>query len=548
MIRDLPAHLIREIAVGEVLSSPVDVVKELLDNALDAGANRLELELIEGGIKSIILTDNGQGMSLDDLPRAIEQHKTSKLESLSHITTLGFRGEGLYALQHAAKLKLTSRPVAQLGGASLYAHAGQTQFEEHPAPSGTRAEVSELFEHLPTRKQVLDPAPEEFRKISQLLAHYLLHYPHLKLKLMTDGNLRWHYAGGNFREAIKFFWGPVTANRLISLKFSQASLSLEGLISRPELTRPRRDRLLLAVNGRPISWQERWTKAVLSAYGELLPVGHYPVGVLNLQLPTEDVLVSTAPDKTSVRFMHEENVLAFLQDALLATLASHPLAPALPQLEPSESLVSAPRHRFPDLKHLGTYQELYLLAEAEGQLWIVDQHAAHERILFEELEIRYQTEAAFELQHAELIPLSQEEAANFQARQLELASLGIRLEPFGGSQWRLRSVPAFLAGHSHLLAEVIKESLHYETLQQAWRQILGRLACLPAIKAGHALSSAKAQVLLDQLRQCHTPWSCPHGRPTTLVLTELELAKRFKRSHGRTQSSNLKPTASLHSK
>ena len=540
MIRSLSADLIREIAVGEVLSAPVDVVKELLDNALDAGANRLELELWEGGIKKIVLSDNGQGMSLADLPLAVEQHKTSKLESLSQITTLGFRGEGLYALQHAAKLKLTSRPATQLGGASLFAHAGQVRLEEHPTPSGTRAEVSELFKHLPSRRQVLDLAPEEFRKISQLLAHYLLHHPQLKFKLLTDGNLRWHYAGGSFREAVKFFWGPVTANRLLKLSYSQAAFSLEGLISRPELTRPRRDRLLLAVNGRPIAWQERWSKAVVAAYGELLPLGHYPLGVINLVLPPEDVLVNTAPDKSTVRFMHETQVLDFLQEALQATLSAHPLAPAMPQLEPRETLSSAPRHRFPELKHLGTYQELYLLAEAEGQLWIVDQHAAHERVLFEDLESRYQREAPFELKHAELISLSHEEVAQFEARQSELEALGFKLEPFGGAQWRLRSVPAFLAGHKHLLADIVKESLHYENLHHAWRQILGRLACLPAVKAGHSLSQAKAQVLLDQLRQCQTPWSCPHGRPTTLVLSELELAKRFKRSHGRSHSSETK--------
>lgn len=290
---------------------------------------------------------------------------------------------------------------------------------------------------------------------------------------------------------------------------------------------------MLAVNGRPIAWQERWTRAVLAAYGELLPIGHYPVGVLNLTLSPAEVLVNTAPDKRSVRFMHEEQVLGFLQAAFEHTLSGHPLAPALPGLEPSEGLSTAPRHRFPELKHLGTYQELYLLAEADGKLWIVDQHAAHERILFEELELRYQTEPAIELGHAELIPLSQEEVAHLEARQAELEHLGFRLEPFGGMQWRLRTVPAFLAGHSQLLAEVVKEALHYETLKQAWRQILGRLACLPAIKAGHSLSGAQAQVLLDQLRHCHTPWACPHGRPTTLVLTELELAKRFKRSHGR---------------
>ena len=542
MIKQLSPELIREIAAGEVIDAPVDVLKEILENALDAGASRLDIELVEGGISGIVLTDNGEGIAKEDLPLTVGQHHTSKLESLTNIKTLGFRGEGLYAIQHAASVKITSRPSDQLGGASLSAHAEEFFFEEHPAPSGTRVEVTQLFADLPARKSVLEPPSEELRKITVLLSSYLLHHPYLKLRLVTDGNERWQYAGGSFVEAVKFFWGPVTANRLLTVCFEDG-FKLSGLLSRPELTRPRRDRLLLAVNGRPIQWQDKWLKSILKSYGDLLPVGHYPVGVLNLEVPPEAVLVNTAPDKRTVRFLDEAAVLGFLEAAVEVSLSEHPLAPAMPTLEPLESMSIAPRNSFPSLTHLGTYRDLYVLAQADDKLWVIDQHAAHERILFEELEQRYQQENSIELLHAELISLTVSDVAAYEARKDDLASLGIRLEPFGGGQWRVRTVPAFLANHSELIAEVIKEALQYDALEKAWRRILGRLACLPAIKAGKPLSSIQVQALLDQLQDCHTPWSCPHGRPTALVLSEFDLAKKFGRTNVRaTQSApRIKP-------
>lgn len=538
MIRQLSPELIHEIAAGEVVTSPVDVVKEILENALDAKATRLELELLEGGLTRICLTDNGKGIPSEELVLSVKQHNTSKLDRLDKITSLGFRGEGLYALQFAATLSIVSRPSEQLGGAKIIAEQGNIQFETLPADSGTSVEISNLFKHLPARRYSLEPAAESLRKITQLLTSYLLHYPHLKLKLVTDNEVRWHYAGGSFKEAAKFLWGTVTANRLLKLKINQNDLILEGLISRPELTRPRKDRLLLAVNGRPIAWEERWLKAVFRAYAELLPVGHYPVAILNLTVAAETVLVNTSPNKRTVRFLEEDKVLEFLEKAIRDSLAAHPLAVALPQLKAFEQTETL-KHSFPKLSYLSSYQDLYLIAQAQDKLWIIDQHAAHERIIYEELERRYKQEAALELSHAELIPLTPQELTNFQEREQDLAALGIKLEPFGGGQWRLRCVPAFLAGQSHLLAEIIKESLQYDSLEKAWRRILGRLACLPAIKAGHPLSNADAQALLDALQACHMPWSCPHGRPTVLSLSEAELAKRFGRSGSRQTSQKI---------
>ena len=529
MIRKLTPDLIREIAAGEVVNAPADVLKELLENALDAGATRLEVSLEDGGVKRLTVTDNGIGIPKDELPLAVDVHCTSKLSSLTHIDTLGFRGEGLYAIRNAAEVAVTSRPAKQLGGATVRALGEKHSLLEHPAPTGTSVTVTHLFEHLPARRAALESGALEAKKCVALLGRYVIHHPRLAVKLTVDGEDKWTHAGGPAREAVKFLWGPVTANRLLELDSSFGSKTLTGLLSRPELSRPRKDRLLLAVNGRPVAWPEALLRAVLHGYRELLTNGHFPVGVLNLSLNPDELLVNTAPDKSRVKLLKEAEVSAFVQSAVESALAEHPLARALPDLHAFEGVGNAPRTNFPALHHVGTYRELYLLAEGDGRLWVVDQHAAHERVLYEELETRYLREAPLELPHPELLTLSADEAEAYEIRRDELASRGLVLEPFGSDTWRVRSVPAFLAGQPHLVNEVVKGALGRSSAAEAWRTVLGRLACLPAVKAGHVLATAEAQVLLDALRDCRTPWACPHGRPTALVLSELELARRFGR-------------------
>lgn len=528
-IRQLPPDLVREIAAGEVVTAPVDVLKELLENALDAGATRLEVTLDAGGRERIAVRDNGAGIPEAELPLAAEAHSTSKLVSLREVRTLGFRGEGLHAVRHAARLSLTSRPSTQLGAVTLIAQGDAAELRAHPAPSGTCAEVTELFARLPARLAALESPAAEGKRALTLLSRYLLHRPQLQLSLTTDGETRWRYAGGSFHEAAKFVWDAVSANRLLELRAQRGALALEGLVSRPELTRPRRDRLLLSVNARPVEWDETLLRAVLTPYRELLPAGHFPVGVLNLTLPPEDVLVNTSPDKTRVRLLRPGEAAEFIEEVLREALGAHPLAPALPEFSVPQGVSAAPRGSFPALRFLGSYRELYLLAEGAGQLWVVDQHAAHERTLFETLVARYRREPPAELPHAELVPLTLEDEATYLARREELAGQGITLEPFGSGRWRVRTVPAFLLAHPELIPGVVTGALGRSSADEAWRAVLGRLACLPALKAGHELAHADAQGLLDALAACATPWVCPHGRPTALVLSELELARRFGR-------------------
>lgn len=535
MIRRLPPELIREIAAGEVISRPADALKELLENALDAGATRLEVRLEGGGIRRLSVSDNGSGIARDELAQATELHCTSKLDDLAKIHTLGFRGEGLYAIRHAARLELTSRPAAQLGGATLCAEGEGQSLREHPAPAGTTVTVYDLFARLPARRHALESESSESRACLSVLGRYLLHHPHLALRVLVEDEERWAYAGGTFGEAVKFLWGPVTANRLLPVHAADGPYRLAGLLSRPELARPRKDRLLLAVNGRPVSWPEPLLKALLRGYRELLSRHHFPVGVLNLRLPESEVLVNTAPDKSRVKLLQAAQVAAFMEQSAEAALGAQALAPSLPDFRPSESVHAAPQNAFPKLRHLGTFQELYLLAAGEARLWVIDQHAAHERVLFEDLERHYREQPPTELAEVELLQLSAEEAESYLARREELAARGLVLEPFGAGTWRVRTVPSFLLAQPGLVGEVARGALGKSSAEEAWRAVLARLACLPAIRAGHALSTASAQALLDALQGCRTPWACPHGRPTALVLSELELAKRFGRRGARTK-------------
>jgi len=589
VIRKLPESLIREIAAGEVITAPVDVVRELFDNALDAGSTRIGITLEAGGMSRITVTDNGVGISKDQLPLAVQPHATSKLESLASISTLGFRGEGLFAIASAAKLSLTSRPAEQLGGVTLEVTSlrdvglretglpdlSSVPIREHPAPAGTSVTVRDIFAAIPARRDALESPASEEKRILQLVQRYVVHYPHLSVSWCSESQ-QWSYAGGSFGEACKFVWGALTANRLLPIaaddtqdnisdttqnsisdttqnnisdntqdnipdgiqhdnhaKHREATITLQGMLSRPELSRPRRDRLLLAVNGRPVHWQDVLLHAVLRAYGDLLPSGQYPLGVINLTMPQAEVVVNISPDKQQVKFRDVKRVAQVLEHTLRSSLAQHPLAPALPTFSSVQHLSPA-SHQFPELRYLGRYRELYLLAEANGDLWVIDQHAAHERVVYEELERRYQHEAPIELTNPELLPLSATEIAHYLERRDALQEKGVWLEPFGtANTWRVRTVPAFLLGHEHLVASLVKDSLTGDDLPAVWRRILARLACLPAIRAGHALSVEDAQGLLAHLTACHTPWVCPHGRPTALVLDELDLARRFGRRSAR---------------
>jgi DNA mismatch repair protein MutL len=527
-IRVLSTALQREIAAGEVITHPADALKELLENALDAAASRIEIELESGGIKRLRVTDDGEGIAETDLPLAPQRFATSKLETdLQAVHTLGFRGEALWSIAFAAELCITSRPRAQLGGMQLTVHGDGVRCERVSCAAGTTVEVRELFARFPARRASLESAALEARRCLAVVQRYVLHHAHIAWHVTADGETRLSHAPSGTREALASVYGAMTANRTLEVR----GVGVNGVISRPELTRARRDRMHVAINGRPVELEEGVASAVLRAYDSLLPKNHAPTTVLNLEVEPQLLNQNVHPGKLRVAALQPRALEEVVFEAVRAALSAQPLARAAPE----PRVVSAPTRptsSFPALRFIGTYREAYLIAEGDGDLWLIDQHAAHERVIYEELEAAFASGEALELPAPELVTLSNLEAANLEARRDELASWGLRLEGFGGALYRVLSIPMALAGLrlEGLVQEVVTRAL---SAQEARREVLARFACHPAVKAGHRLSVADASTLLDDLRACVTPWACPHGRPTALRLTERDVAHQFGRRSAR---------------
>lgn len=518
MIRPLPESLRGLLARGEVLLSVKDAVRELLENALDAGARRVRVELWGGGLERLVVEDDGAGIPLDELPLAVEPYATSKLETPERIATLGFRGLALYALRQAATLRLRSRPRGQVGGGLLLASREEVALQEVPAPPGTRVEVLGLF-----RGEGRDPV-REARGVQELLKRYLLHHPYLSLALFVEGEARLLFPGSGLKEAARLAFGRVLAQRLIPLEAHEGAMGLVGLLSGPQASRTRPDLLFLAVNGRPVAWPEGLLKALRRAYRELLPEGHFPLGVVNLTLPPEAFRLRLDARKEEVAVA--EGVEAFLEEALRETFQRHSLARALPEPKPLLPLLPPTPSGLPRLRYLGQFRGSYLLAEAGDTLYVVDQHAAHERVIFEDFQRRLQ-EGLKPLPRPVLVELAPEEEALLE--EGHPAPL-FAYEPFGPGRVRLLAAHPFLHPYPLLLPEVFREALRGE--RRSLKDLLARLSCLPALKAGHPLGRAEGQALLDALLACETPWVCPHGRPVLLALREEELIRRFGRRSG----------------
>lgn len=533
-IHVLPAAVTRRIAAGEVVSRPLDVVRELVENALDAGATRIEVELVDGGLSRIGVRDNGGGIAAESVALAATRHATSKLPSEPQaslsVSTLGFRGEALWAAAQAGELELVTRPAAQVGATRLRAFGDSSEVSRTSAPAGTAVTVTGLFAHLPARLRTQAPAAAEVREVTALLGRYVLHHPALSWRLTVDGEVRLTHAPSVYRDAVATVYGALSANRLLSVEGS----GVRGVVSRPELTRSRRDRMHFAVNGRPVLAPPELEKAVLDAYAELLPAGTAPLCILDLTVPPEDHDPNIHPAKQVVALADLAGVAARVREAVAAALSGQSLARPVPELRLPAAPEQGVSAHFPDLSLLGVYQELYLLAEGEGDLWIVDAHAAHERVLYEALMRQTVQATPLDLPVPELLHLTPAQTARLHERAAELRGWGLDIEDFGAGLARLRSLPAAFAGLNvpKLHGLIVETALSESPDSDPRREVVARLACLPALRAG-GLDKLRGLEVLAALRECEQPWACPHGRPTVLRLSERDLAHTFGRRNTR---------------
>jgi len=575
-IRVLPDQVANQIAAGEVVERPSSVLKELVENALDAGATRLEVRWEEGGKALLEVADDGFGMSRDDLYMALERHATSKVRSaddLAHLDSYGFRGEALPSIASVSRCDLASAEQAGVG------HRLRCEFgvikEVLPAPRalGTTLTVRDLFAQLPARRRFLKSTETEHAHLWGVVTRMALATPDVHWVIESDRSGRLVLpavpeAGARL--------GPLLGERLNGLVPFRDGVEpwiLHGYVSPPELSFRDRNHLYLFVNGRAV--RDRLLLAALAAAWEgFFPKGAYPAAVLFLEIPPEAVDVNVHPTKAEVRFREPQRIFPWVGRALreawsglrggLASVLDLPPRPLEPELDkplapvaashpslwavsgaeaaypPAPAQPPAAREPAPDpgreLRYLGSFDQTYLLAEVPGpepELWIVDQHVAHERILYERLFLRHHQPATQPLMPPRVVRVGPEALARLLPFLSECAAAGLEVEPFGEDALVVRGLPDFLADRDPeaLLGDLLQrlEAGGKVDLDLFRRELNAELSCRSAIKKHHFLPADLAQRLIQDLMACQVPHTCPHGRPVIKKLTRTELERSFGR-------------------
>jgi DNA mismatch repair protein MutL len=596
----MPIHLLSpelasQIAAGEVVERPASVVKELLENALDADAKQITIHIKEAGQRLVEVSDDGCGIPADELLLSVERHATSKLNSaddLFRIETLGFRGEALASIGSVSRLTITSRITGSSTGGRLHVEGGQAgKLQFVGSPVGSVVAVEDLFYNVPARLKFLKHPTTERRHIDEMVTRYALAYPNVHFRLYQDERPALLTSGnGNRREILATLYGVEVARQMLEVLAEEEELSVTGFISPISLTRSNRREITFFVNGRPVQDPALGT-ALVQAYHTLLMVGRYPLSVLFLQLPAETVDVNVHPTKAEVRFKNADLVFRGVQRAVRRALLAHTPVPsisgnlywhdsqALPgpgkRVDPawnisadlkehptttsdpySEAYAPAqpiqagvPGPRIPLLRLVGQIASAYLVAEGPDGLYLIDQHAAHERVLFESFMAMWadsnqtgdRTRMGKIPAQVLLQPMSVDlppSSARVIEEQLPILNrLGFQVELFGKGSFLVRSIPSLLVGMdpTAALAVIVEDFEEDETPLQAETEarIIARVCKRAAVKAGQALSPEEQKALLDDLEACQSPRTCPHGRPTMIHLSVDLLERQFGRRGAR---------------
>jgi DNA mismatch repair protein MutL len=586
-IRILPPEVASQIAAGEVVERPASVVKELLENALDAGAKSVSVEIAAAGRSLVRVADDGAGIPADELALAIERHATSKLassEDLFHITTLGFRGEALASIGSVSRLTISSRTAQDPAGRRLRVEGGLIgKLEKIGAPVGTVVSVEDLFYNVPARLKFLKQDATERRAVDALLTRYALAYPLVRFKLSEGNSLSLHTAGDGDRRAIlAALYGVDVARQMLEVIADEEGFSLTGFISPTALTRSNRREITFFVNGRWVQ-DTPLSSAVVQAYHTLLMVGRYPIAALFIKVPPEEVDVNVHPAKTEVRFRSPDKAFSFVQRATRRALLAYAPVPQLApqnlwgspiqprQIDPTWSLaheeersafsgqlsednrtqttvngqqptVDSPPSAFPHiplLRLIGQIGATYLVAEGPDGLYLIDQHAAHERVLFEKLMAQHAQKSipSQTLLTPTVVHLPPASNRLLEEQLPVLQHFGFQIEPFGQNSYQVRALPVLFASSdpAAALRALVEDFEEDETpLQNELEaKIAGRVCKRLAVKAGQVLSPEEQRALLADLEVCASPRTCPHGRPTMIHLSVDMLERQFGRKGAR---------------
>ncbi|MBR6712545.1 MAG: DNA mismatch repair endonuclease MutL [Selenomonadaceae bacterium] len=592
-VKLLDTSTINKIAAGEVVERPASVVKELVENAIDAGARRIEIEIQNGGKALIRVTDDGTGMSREDAALSVKRHATSKLSTaadLQRITTLGFRGEALPTIAAVSKFTLqTRRPEDELG-TKIKIDGGKLQdTHEIGCKVGSTVLVEELFFNTPARLKFLKSTPTEANKIHDFIVKLALSRPNVAFRFINGNRTALATPGnGNLLDTLSAIYGTELTDSLLTLKRDDDNLKLAGYVTKPNILKSYRGWQTFIINGRVVE-NRTISKAVDEAYKSLIPKTGFPLAIVIIDVPQSSIDVNVHPQKIELKFDDEGKIFKAVYHAVrqavegkddtpehdLTEVAAAPETPhfeqldlsqelqepppkktserkkkpkddfdlekTLPPVEPKELPKSQPKVESPkksfELEPIGQVARCYIVAQGGNDLYLVDQHAAHERILFDRLS-----------NYAERIPaqgLLIHRVMKFDSREAELieknlsvfAELGFTLEPSGNNEFRLIEVPLDAADTDaeDLLRGIITEIFdgvnEADDIAKKIRQaMLATTACKAAIKAGQELNFRQMEILLNELSTTAHPHTCPHGRPTIIKFTADDLAKMFKRT------------------
>ncbi len=599
-IRVLSPQEAARIAAGEVIERPASVVKELIENSLDAGARQITVETRQGGIAFLRVTDDGSGIAPEELRIAFERHATSKLQSeeeLWRIATLGFRGEALPSIAAAADMTLVSRPPGALVAGRIILREGEIERQGSAgAPPGTSVTVERLFARQPARLKFMRTPASEGGQVATAVTQYALAYPEVRFTLKADGRTLLQTPGnGDLRDAAAAVYGVALAAEMLPIDGDEAQhIDVRGLIGSPAASRANRNYISIFVNRRWIR-NRALTFAVEEAYQGMVPSGRHPVAIVEIRLPPEEVDVNVHPTKAEVRFRDERAVFGAVQRAVRRVLSMRapvpgldmdssmfevrgsmpadvapengsagaspapmtwreqtmpsPLRTAVPATSnPSAALrtgqppITSPSNLelptskgVPMLRPVGQVGNTYVIAEGPEGMYLIDQHAAHERVLYERF-LSLQRDGAREVQ-----PLLQPQPVELTARQRallesfcsELGAAGLSVEPFGGDgAYLVRAVPPSLAGSD--VSRAVGELLDLLGREDGPREepahrVAASLACHAAVRAGKSMSEEEQRELLRLLEASEHPRTCPHGRPTMVHLSSEVIARQFRR-------------------
>lgn len=572
-IRILPENLSNRIAAGEVVERPASVVKELVENALDAGSSRIAIEIENGGRSLIRVSDNGIGMNKDDALLAIERYATSKIyrdEDLFSIKSLGFRGEALPSIASVSKFSLVTRDKASDAGVEIIVHGGKIKkVSQIGAPTGSMVTVKQIFFNVPARRKFLKSVNTEFGHIADIISNIGLGRPDVKFLLNHNGRVvkGWPVASDPFDRVVDVL-GSGLKGDLRRIEFDGNNISVAGWISSSGVDRATSRGIYVYVNGRFV--RDRVVQhALFEGYEQRLMKGRFPVAVLFINLPHDRVDVNVHPSKQEVRFAEQNTVHEAVKDAVKRGLeiveragwSDRPL-PMQEKLSVSEPVVGyrsfpAPfsdtgiqakplpaieqaqiwdKKGFGDLNVIGRFHDTYIVCESDKELVIIDQHAAHERIVYEQLKSSSIAAkgGSQRLLVPETVDLGYKEAAILEKLIPDLKETGLEIEPFGSGAFVVKAVPTVLVGMEIRplvieITEKIAETGFGSGIEKAIDKCLILIACHGAIRANQALSDKEIKGLLDQLDKCKNPSHCPHGRPTWIRWSKGEVEKMFGR-------------------